>query len=81
MRKYIQDDEHSRYLCSIVSQGITDVEWHSSRHGLIVERDLVADLLSLDSPIKWLHRPEPTGKFYIFSGSTIVVQEELVYYK
>ena len=67
---------------------LTDIVWISNRYGLvvgkdlIVEKDLTVDLLSLDSiPIKWVHRPEPIGKFYIFSGSTIVVQEELVYYK
>ena len=61
---------------------LTDIVWLSSRHGLVMEKDLTGDLLSLDNPVKWLNRPEPIGQFYIFNNSLVnVVQEELVYYK
>ena len=80
--KYIQDDKYSMYLHSMMASLFTDIVWLSSRHGLVVEKDLTGDLLDSDNPVKWLNRSEPIGQFYIFNNSPLsVVQEELVYYK
>lgn len=82
MRKYIQDDKYDSYLCSIMTPLFTDIVWLSIRHGLIVGKNLVVDLLDSDNPVKWLNRSEPIGQFYIFNNSPVnIVQEELVYYK
>ena len=82
MRKYIQDDKYCRYLYSMMTLLLTDIVWLSSRHGLVMEKDLTGDLLSLDNPVKWLNRSEPIGQFYVFNNSSVnIVQEELVYYK
>ena len=78
MRSYTLYTKHD--LCSTMTQLFIDIVWLSSRHGLIIEKDLTVDLLDLDNPVKWLNRSEPSGQFYILNSLIIVVQEEPMYY-
>ena len=80
MRNYTLYTKHN--LCSTMTQLFIDIVWLSSRHGLVMEKDLTGDLLNLDNPVKWLNRSEPIGQFYVFNDSPLsIVQEELIHYK
>lgn len=76
MREYIQGDKWNLYC--MVAPLFTDIVWLSSKHGLVMEKDLTRDLLNIDNPVgKFWYNESPEGN----TLDLVFYVEQPVWYK